>query len=183
MNKERFSNRKETEYPGQIHFHYNREERYSTLAPDIVNRDSQKKRGLFRKNRSLLILFLDVLFILVLAFVIVPLLNRRASITETGNYKMQFRAFLYEDAVFLSLKIEAAEDIKAMEQNTVTVRFRLAEGEGSETLIDLLPEQKGEIRMYRGKIDGGEGKQTAFAEVTIGDTTTELKTEVVPEQE
>ncbi len=183
MNKEKFSNRKETEYPGQIHFHYNREERYVGLSSAIVERDSQKKRGPFRKNRSLLILFLDVLFILVLVFVIVPILNRSASTSELMGYKMQFRAFLYEDSTFLSLKIEAREDIAAMEQNMVTVRFSLENGDETEKIIDVLPENKGESRIYRGQLDGGEGKQKALARVTIGNEYTEINTEIVPEQE
>lgn len=183
MNKGKFSARKETEYPGQLHFHYNREERYSTLSTDVVNRENQK-RGFFRKrSRPLVILFLDVLFVLVLFFIVSPILSRMASTTDFKGYELQLRAFVYESSTFLSVQIEAGEDLSLNESNMVTINFSLEGEDTGEELIDLLPERRGERRIYRAQLPGGKGRENAFAEVTIGEESVRLKAQIIPEQE
>lgn len=182
MNKGKFSERKETEYPGQLHFHYNREERLTNLSPDVVNRDT-KKRRLFRNNRPLVILFLDVLFVLVLYFIISPVLQRYASRTDLSGYELQLRAFLFEESTFLSVKIEAEEPPSSTVQNLVTIRFSLEGREESEEIMDVLPDSPGESMIYRARLQGGEGRQKAYAEVIIGEESERLKTEILPEQD
>ena len=182
MNKGKFSERKETEYPGQLHFHYNREERYSTLSPDVVDRDS-KRRGSFRKNRPLVILLLDVLLVIVLYFIISPMLRRYAASTDINGYELQMRAFLFEESTFVSVQIEADAPVKETEQNLVTIQFTLEEEEVTEELIDVLPAAEGESRMYRARLPGGKGKKNAYADVRIGDSSATLKAEIIPEQD
>jgi hypothetical protein len=182
MNKGKFSERKETEYPGQLHFHYSRDERQSALSSDVVDRYA-RKGGIFRRNRPLVILFLDVLFVLVLYFIVSPILHRYAAATDLNGYELRLRAFLFEDSTFVSVQIEAEEAANAEEQNLVTIRFSLEGADSEAELVDVLPGSPGERMIYRARLPGGQGKQDVFAEVRIGGETASLKTEIIPEQD
>jgi hypothetical protein len=182
MNKGKFSERKETEYPGQLHFHYNRDERQAVLSPEVVERYA-RKRGIFRGNRPLVILFLDVLFVLILYFIISPILHRYAAATDLNGYELRLRAFLFENATYVSVQIEAEEAAAAGEQNLVTIRFSIEDADSETELVDVLPGSPGEVMMYRARLPGGKGKQNVFADVRIGCKTAVLKTGIIPEQD
>lgn len=183
MNRE-YQDKKESYSPGDVHFHYSREERYRYLSPEIAN--PTKKKGIFKGNRGLIILLVDILLILLLYFILNPLLQRYASNTDFMGYEVRLGAFSYEEEVFISLRFlaeEPAETASGAEGTLVRVLFSL---EGSDAVVeetDLLPPRKGAERIIRTRITSQGTPESASAEVSIGDKTITLKTDIRPEQE
>lgn len=190
MNRES-QDKKESYSPGDVHYHYDREERYRYLSPEIAHRT--KKKGIFKGNRGLIILLIDILLILLLYFILNPLLQGRASGADFMGYEIRLRAFSYEGEVFMSLRFVTAEPDAAAEAaeaaddgaagTLVRVFFSL---EGSETVIeetDLLPLREGGERVVRTRITPVGKPESARAEVRIGGESLVLETNIRPEQE
>lgn len=193
MNKEN-QDKRESYSPGDVHFHYDREERYRYLSPDIAHRT---KKGIFKGNRGLLILLIDILLILLLYFILNPLLQGRASSSEFMGYEVRLRAFSYEEEVFISLRFVAEEPEETADSRgdaepaagetsegpLVRVMFSL-EGDGrviEET--DILPVRAGAERVLRARLIPERRAESARAEVSIGGETISLETDIRPEQE
>ncbi|MFP4562956.1 MAG: hypothetical protein ACLFRY_06560 [Spirochaetia bacterium] len=187
MNKEN-RDTKESYSPGDSHFHYNREERFRYLSPEITNR--KKKKGIFKGNRGLIILLIDVLLILLLYFILNPLLQGRASSSDFMGYEVRLRAFFYEDEVFISLRFtvedpaEAAGRAEGGPAGTLArVLFSLEESETVVEETDILPVGEGDERVVRTRMIPTGKPGSARAEVSIGEQTIVLETDIRPEQE
>ncbi len=184
MNKEN-RDTKESYSPGDSHFHYNREERHRYLSPEITNRT--KKKGIFKGNRGLIILLIDVLLILLLYFILNPLLQGRASSSDFMGYEVRLRAFFYEDEVFISLRFTAEDPTEAAEGAPAGPPTRvLFSLEGGETVVeetDILPVGEGDERVVRTRMTPTGKPESARAEVSIGEETIVLETDIRPEQE
>lgn len=178
------SKQRETRYPGELYFHYNREDRLKSVRPEITSRleGCKPKKGLFRKNRTLMIILLDVLVIILLYFILMPFLNKRAQTAELAGYEMKLRAFLYEDTTFVSLGITHTGAEGNADGELAHVRFYLEEGENGVEVIDILPEGLEEERILRTQLEGGKKKKRVYAEVRIRGETETLRTEIIPEQ-
>jgi hypothetical protein len=193
MNKETREKR-ESYSPGDVHFHYDREERYRYLSPEVAHRT--KKRGLFKGNRGLIILLIDILLILLLYFILNPLLQGRASSSDFMGYEVGLRAFFYGDEVFVSLRFladpspadsvegEPATDAEDLQEGPlVRVNFSLEDGDTRVEASDILPVRAGGERVIRARITPERHPESARAEVRIGDETLTLETDIRPEQE
>lgn len=177
------ANKIETRYPGELAFHYNREERLQSLSPEVMSRlEGRKSTGLFKKNRTLMIILLDVLVIIFLYFLLMPFLNKRAQTAELAGYEMKLRAFLYENTTFVSLRITNPGTEAEEEGEMVSVRFYLEDAETDVEVIDILPAEGEEERILRTQLEGGKKKKRVYAEVRIRGETETLRTDIIPEQ-
>lgn len=184
--------------PGKLHFHYNREERMHYLPENIRDRmernESAGKRGVkkpfFKRNRSLLILLLDVIIILFLYFIILPLLGLGGSpsLERIDDYTFELNGFVFEEKSLLSLNIERVDisgenTENAGEEQTITVVFSVEGTEQTVRAIDVLPEEEGASRIIRASIPYNGEEKEAFAEISFRDEKAVVKTELRPEVE
>jgi len=94
----------ESRDPGGYVYHYNREERISGLPTDIQQRLAGKlPGGIFKRNRSLTIILIDLAVIALVWFVFLPLIRTPAS-GIMGGYRFSLDSFSYEGRALISLK-------------------------------------------------------------------------------
>ena len=82
----------------QYEFHYNREERLS-MMPDSVLEFKKKKR----KNRSLLILWLDIALIVILSSGFLIYQKITGDKYTDKNYTFSMKTFVYNDNLLISI--------------------------------------------------------------------------------
>jgi hypothetical protein len=184
--------------PGKLHYHYDREDRLHYLSPNIRERmernESAGKQGLkkpfFKRNRSLMILLLDVIIILFLYFIILPLLGLGGgpSLDRIDDYTFELNGFVFDEKSLLSLSIERADmsetnETHAGEGQTITVVFSVEGTEKTVRAIDVLPQEKGASRIIRASIPYNGEEKKAVAEISFGDKKAVVETKLRPEVE
>ena len=184
--------------PGKLHYHYDREERMHSLSPSIIERMEKKdssgkgglKKPLFRRNRSLMILLLDIIIILFLYFLILPLLAIRGGppVEQIEHSPFELNGFVFEEKSLLSLNIERVAVSEKTEDadeegKTITVVFSVEGTEKTVKAIDVLPEEEGSSRIIRASIPYNGEEKKAFAEISFGDETSVVETKLRPEVE
>lgn len=117
-------------------FHYNRTERYK-LPGAPPKRIPRKKKGIFKRNPSLKILILDVLFILLLSAGIRFFFLREQPSGRVDGCEFRLHEILVKDKLFVSLDIHR-DDSSEAGQSTLPVTFFLEpEGEIRNVTVEL----------------------------------------------
>ena len=153
-----------------LYFHYNREDRLSREgAPDLAKR----KSGIFKGNRSLTILLLDILLLLLIAFVVIGLFQRSSYKGKLEGYALTLSALAYQDAAYVTLTLESLKTAAASPR--VFVKFYLS-GSDEELLVsDVLPVKEGKKRVLKASLPLYGDEEEVLAEVEIGDKSIVLK--------
>ncbi|TFG64983.1 MAG: hypothetical protein E4H36_01400 [Spirochaetales bacterium] len=152
-------------------FHYNREDRIQHLSPETRER---KRQGIFKSNRSVLLLLINIFVAAVFVFIVVPVLRNSKKQASYDNCVFSLKGFAYEDRAFVSLKATAIGDRTAPSENTVQVDFSLAKSGNRLKLSDILPVKKGQSIIIRGEMSLTAGSDTIQAEVSVGGKTLSL---------
>ncbi len=170
----------------QLNFHYSREERLS--QPGAPRFRVPRKGGLFRRNRSLLIVLIDVLLISVVFFLYRQFFASPTYESEIAGYKLLLRVFPVKDKVIVNLRVTGSraasdgEEGDAQAPDRVFVRFLLGEDElrlserlpNRVSVADASADSDGEYVELAGSfmIIGEQGRRPAerlVAEVQIGE--------------
>jgi hypothetical protein len=177
MKKEDRSLDRETGKQPPLH-HYSREERLSRASAPRP-RDAGG-RGLFRRNRTLLIILLDLLIISILGIFLVRFLYSQAARTEVAGYSFVLRGFRSGEVVVaaLSIKPEAGKvQTAAGPDARIYVRFSLQRKFEAKQLTfasTAAPEaEEGEV-ILRTTVPAKSESEVLYAEVRIGDTVKRL---------
>ncbi|MBU8914113.1 MAG: hypothetical protein KOO61_08835 [Spirochaetales bacterium] len=120
---------------GKLHgFHYDRAERLAGKGGE----KSPEPKGLFRRNRSLAIILLDVIIIVIIFLLFQFIFTPGKSWTRVGDYRVDLTAFRFESEVYATVTISrtrAGEDEQvAGSDSLVVIRFA-----GREEVLDILP--------------------------------------------
>ncbi len=170
----------ESQEPGQFTYHYNREERVSKLPREIQDRLAGRlPGGIFRRNRSLLITLISLGAIAVVWFVLLPLLQTRASGVLEGN-RFTLEAFAYENKVLISLKA-APVGKGAPSAPGFTARFSALPGGGSVEAEGSVGRAAAASQILRASLPLGPSVRTVECVVSIGGKSLSLKTPLRPE--
>lgn len=169
--------------PGQgregeaLGFHSSREER---LARAGAPRGEAGRYGVMRRNRTLLIVFVDVLLFLIVALFLVRFLYSQTPRARLQGYALELRGLSYGEVVYATLTVKATAGTGRADGGRVYLRLALSaqapEAE-AEFLSAQLPAAEGAEVVLRGTLPGGQGQavgQTLYAEVRIGDSTRRL---------
>jgi hypothetical protein len=148
-------------------YHYNRQDRLSMAsAPSFQHRGG----GIFGRNRTLLIILVDLVIVLILGVFLVRFLYARVNRAELEGYRVVLRGVRTEEVVLATLTITATA---SAEQRGVRARFSLERnpaeedavyasgtaGEGESILRVVIPVSASEL-----------SSDVLYAEVRIGDS-------------
>ena len=89
---------------GLMKYRYSRRERES--MPNAPSLSSRKSRGVFRGNRPLLFVLLDVLFLLAMFLFVRFFLFKPSNVARLGGYRIEAAGRMIEDGVFAVVRIE-----------------------------------------------------------------------------
>ncbi len=170
-------NRRETNDPtGAPHFHYSRAER---LVYDPANEAKKKPESIFKRNRSLAIILIDLAVILLIYVIYLIFLAPDASTARMSSFEFRLRAVQFGDDVLVTLAVESLSD--AGSPNVVgegILELVLSDQDGAELLrrIETPPEPGGDrvireiITDYRPPRDQGR----IFADLQLGENRTRV---------
>jgi hypothetical protein len=154
-------------------YHYSRQDRLSmATAPRF--RDSGG--GIFRRNRTLLIILLDLVIILILGLLLVRFLYARVNRTDLEGYSVVLRGVRSEEVILATLTVTKTASSAPAEQQTIYVRLSLERNpaEADSTYIsDILPRERGGERILRIAIPvspSAAASKVLYAEVRIADS-------------
>lgn len=168
----------------EYNYHYDRSERTQHLSEGLKQRmENPPRKGIFKQNRGLTILLLDVLIILFIYFIALPFINASFSSATVLGYRFSLSGFVYENTCYLSIKVEAADPDKSVQGDFVTVVFSLQGSEKKTKVIDALPGEKGQTRIIRATLPIKKEEGTALAALTVGEEDVELSAKLKSETE
>ena len=153
-------------------YHYSRQDR---LDMATAPRFRGSGGGIFRRNRTLLIILLDLVIILILGLLLVRFLYARVNRANLEGYNVVLRSVRTEEVILATLTVTKTASAAAAEQ-TVYIRLSLERnpGEGDSTYISgLLPRERGGGSILRAAIprsSSSASSEVLYAEVRIGDT-------------
>jgi hypothetical protein len=126
----------ETRTPGEFTYHYDREERLKGLSFDFPR---QKSRGIFRRNRGLTFILIDVFILFLIGFVLVPLLRARMEVETWKGYVFEIEATRFDDTVFAKLTISDRGD-GAYGGEPIEVTFSYGDTIVGDSYAEFFPE-------------------------------------------
>jgi hypothetical protein len=138
-------------------YHYNRQERLSMQA---APRFPDRRAGLLRRNRTLLIILLDLVIILILGLFLMRYLYARVNTAELEGYSFILRGARYGEVVVATLEIEN----------------RRAES----TFVSGSTPPASERTILRATVPALGASRVLYAEVRIGETVRRLSTGLEP---
>jgi len=163
---------RETNDPtGAPHFHYSRAER---LGYDPGNEVKKKPESIFKRNRSLAIILIDLAVILLIFVIYILFLAPDASTVRMSSYEFRLRAVQFGDDVLVTLAVESLSDAGTPSlAGEGILEIVLGDQEGVELLrrIETPPEPGGErvireiISNYRPPPERGR----IFADLQLGE--------------
>ncbi len=170
----------ESKDPDQVRFHYNREERRQNLSHYTRNL-GRKPKGILRGNRSLGILLVDIL-VIILIYVIFSFFGGITSTSKINSgYTLGFNGFSYDDKIYLSLRITARRNQESLDNKMIEAVFSLGRQGDELTVMEILPEEKGDSRVLRAVFDTDDGRKAALVKVRFLGKGFSMKTRIQAE--
>ena len=151
-------------------YHYSRRERLEAAS---APRYPARGGGIFRGNRTLLIILLDLIIVLILGLLLMRFLYARVNKAELEGYSVELRAVRLEQVVLATLTVTNRRAESAAEQ-TLYARFSLKRNPGEEESTYAswpAPREAGKQRVFRTTIPFFEPSRVLYAELQIGDST------------
>jgi len=163
-------------------YHYSRQDRLSmATAPRFRERGG----GIFRRNRTLLIILLDLVIVIILGVFLVRFLYARVNRADLEGYSVVLRGARTEETVLATLTITNTAAVSAAEQS-VFASFSLERNPDEEDVTyvsGLAPRQRGGERILRAAIPlsgSSASSEVLYAEVRIEDSRERLSTGLEP---
>lgn len=129
--------------------------RYYGRGPEAVRtrmEEEQPKKGLFGGNRSLTIIFIDVLIILVIYAIYTFFLAGPTSVRTVDGYRFALSARRGDATAVVTLRVRAEANAEPARDQIVTVRFEGAAGDDGGVVKDVLPEPGGAARVFQREV-------------------------------
>jgi len=150
----------ETRGGTELGFHYSREER---LAAGGREKQPEPK-GLFKRNRSLAIILLDVVVIVIMFLLFQFVFNPGRSWRRVEDYRVDLTTFRFEDEIYATVDIERVRggDAPTGSESLVVVRYP-----GMDDILDVLPNIEGDSISATATFTGDEFGPDEALEVEI----------------
>lgn len=142
--------------------------------------ERDRRYGLFRRNRTLLIVFVDILLFLILAVFLVRFLYSQTPKTRLEGYAVTLRGLVYGEVVYatLTVKPEGGQRPGAVGDGRLYARLALSrearQSEWQFLSVGLPGASEPELVLREALSAEGADARTLYAEVRIGGTTRRL---------
>jgi hypothetical protein len=156
-------------------YHYSRKQR---LSLPTAPRDQDRGGGIFRKNRTLLIILLDLVIILVLGLFLMRYLYAQVHRADLEGYSVVLRGFYSGEVVFATLTI-TNKGGNSITGARIFARFSLDrdfDEEDTTYSSAILPGDGEGETILRVTIPADKGAKVLYSEVEIGDSAKRLST-------
>lgn len=156
-------------------YHYSRKQR---LSLPTAPRDQDRGGGIFRKNKTLLIILLDLVIILVLGLFLMRYLYAQVHRADLEGYSVVLRGFYSGEVVFATLTI-TNKGGNSITGARIFARFSLDRDFNEEDTTyssAMLPDDGEGETILRVTIPAAEGAKVLYSEVEIGDSAKRLST-------
>lgn len=168
-------------------FHYDREDRLS-MIPESVLQYKKKKT----KNRSLLILFLDIILICILSLGFLFYQKFTSNRYTSNDYTFTLKTYIYDENLLISItsvnRLPANDNSMENESTPVELTIKLSKtGDFYKKIFDILPQKNGSSKTYRASIPLNElptVPDSGFVRVNVefGNNSINLKHKLVYEK-
>ncbi len=139
----------ETRKSGRAHFYYDREDRVRGLSAYVRERQEGKTRSIFRKNRSLAIILIDLGVILLIVAIMFFFVRLRAVEELYDGLTVDGDAYFIEGRIFVTLVVERT----GSSEYAGTARAIFSVPDGNEYSIESpLPSDTGDTERIRGVV-------------------------------
>ena len=159
--------------PGQYEYHYDKKDRLSRQSEWMKN--YQQPKSFFQRNRMMIIVFSDILFIMLVFFIFNPF--SLLGTPRLSGYLIRTRAFYFDGEVMATVTLKPGKDAakKTAEGEGVLLEVYAGESSDAETLsirdnLSLTEETK-----LRASLNMAEAPKNVRIRLTIGDKDKELK--------
>lgn len=126
--------------PNRFDYHYDRDERLNQLPPEVrAKMSAPAGKGIFRKNRGLTVILLDIGIIALVWFVFLPLIHAGASGSIEG-YSFSLHGFSYNGKALISLKVRKDAETKGL-LPSYTAIFGISSGNKTVEMQGVLPKR------------------------------------------
>ena len=166
--------------PNRYDYHYNRDDRLAKMPDELRGRvDGALPRGLFRRNRTLGVILIDIMIIALVWFVFLPLIRTGASGRIEG-YSFVLKSFSYGGKALISLTAVKEHESRSGSP-FYTATFGLSSSNATTEMHGDLPKLLHGSTSLRTSLPL-KGKTTAVVcRLTIGTEHLSLKARLQPE--
>ncbi len=165
--------------PGDLNFHYNREDREAMLSEETKRVLTKTK--IFTMNKRNMIILADIAVILLFTMIFAPIVLVGKSNVKIDGFRSNLKAYEYDGSILVSLRVEASKDNR-QESRLVTAEFSVDGIEETVEVIDLLPSEIDSPRILRAEIpaDDNTGDRVSV-QVEINEKTRKLSAKIKQE--
>lgn len=121
----------ETRERGQYAFHYDREERLARKP-----RKAPEPGGFLQRNRSLLIVLLDIVLVIAMFALYVLFFRTAPTSSEMDGFLVDGNAFVFDEEIYVTLSIARGRTMPLVPQDDMLVEVSFP---GGTALVDALP--------------------------------------------
>lgn len=135
-----------------MEFHSSREERLSQASKEVLSAyEKREKIGFFKRNPRYKIWLMDLILIVVFTFFIIPAAVKASKRIRLDEYKVESGAFIYDQELFIRLKIlNTGKSLKERKRSdTVSAVIKSNTGETIGQGDEVLPHGEGEAVFIR----------------------------------
>lgn len=151
-----------------FNYYYSREERLN--MPNAPKINSDKSKNIFKKNKSLAIILIDIIIFLIVFSVIKLFLETPSFMDNNSGYLLTLSGFSTNEEVIVRIRIEKKEN--TVTEGTADIIFKA--GSNSLELKNELPDNKGEVIEITDSIKVSSKTNLIKAVVVIGTEKSEL---------
>lgn len=163
--------------PEDLNFHYNREERTSSMSEEARRQLYEPRKKVVINRRHMLVL-IDMLLIVVALISVNAYRSGMGKARNIAGCDMELTGFIYDERALVSLKI-SVRNPKAV-PDTVIARFTLA-GEELE-VREILPKGEDSVRIVRAEFPLSPDKERLVTvDVILGEKEQRLEKELTRE--
>jgi len=125
--------------------HYSRKERLSmSNAPGLSTRNTG---GIFKGNRSLLIVLLDILLLVLMIFIFKQFIFSPSYQANLAGYRIDLRGYPVENGIMVVIRL--AKKVKDAPEGRAFLHVFLGKEEARESLLlPLLEDEPSELKMF-----------------------------------
>jgi hypothetical protein len=117
---------------GQVHYHYSREERLAGRAEP-----KEESGSIFRRNRSLVIILLDVSLVLLMFLLYLFIFRPQLDLVEIGPFQVTGTAFSFDDGIYITVTTTLTDGDR--EPRTGGASLVTVQWPDGSTVTDALP--------------------------------------------